>query len=254
MLESPNIEQRHGERMPFANDIQDGRSSQPVQGATAADEHSVWGTIHKGGVAIYERKQFTRALVAQVVPAEAWANLAELDTALAHVNALHLAADAEISKARDRGYAEGFDEGLARAEQQMARQLADLNEQRARVLAEASARISELACAIVMRIAPQFDPTQLVPPMVQQAVESAQAEQFLMIRVHPNLREHVAAGLGAIKQAHPGVGVIELVDDESLDPQSCIVVSEAGEVRASIAQQIEAIRLALADAAATGYL
>jgi type III secretion protein L len=172
--------------MPFANDIQDGRSSQPVQGATAADEHSVWGTIHKDGVAIYERKQFTRALVAQVVPAEAWANLAELDTALAHVNALHLAADAVISKARDRGYAEGFNEGLARAEQQMARQLADLNEQRARVLAEASARISELACAIVVRIAPQFDPAQLVPSMVQQAVESAQAEQFLMIPIYGN--------------------------------------------------------------------
>jgi type III secretion protein L len=49
------------------------------------------------------------------------------------------------------------------------------------------------------------------------------------------------------------VGVIELVGDESLDPQSCIVVSEAGEVRASIAQQIEAIRLALADAAAAGH-
>ena len=39
-----------------------------------------------------------------------------------------------------------------------------------------------------------------------------------------------------------------LVDDESLDPLSCVVVSEAGQVRAGIAQQIEAIRTALARA------
>jgi flagellar biosynthesis/type III secretory pathway protein FliH len=64
------------------------------------------------------------------------------------------------------------------------------------------------------------------------------------------VREEVGAGLSAVRQAHPGVGVIELVDDESLDPLSCVVMSEAGEVRAGIAQQIEAIRQALAAASA----
>ena len=88
----------------------------------------------------------------------------------------------------------------------------------------------------------------VVPPLVMQAVEAAQAEQFLLIRVHPDARAGVEAGLGAVRQAHPAVGVIELVDDESLDPLSCVVVSEAGEVRAGVAQQIEAIRAALAGA------
>src|SRR3546814_10319514 len=67
----------------------------------------------------------------------------------------------------------------------------------------------------------------VVPPLVMQAVEAAQAEQFLMLRVHPSVREEVAAGLGAVRQAHPAVGVIELVEDVSLDPMSCVVVSEA---------------------------
>src|SRR3546814_16285272 len=67
-----------------------------------------------------------------------------------------------------------------------------------------------------------------------------------MLRVHPSVREEVAAGLGAVRQAHPAVGVIELVEDVSLDPMSCVVVSEAGEVRAGVAKQIEAIRTALA--------
>lgn len=207
-------------------------------------------TRAQGAVAVFERRQFERALGATVVPAVAWQKLGELDALLARVNALYDEAGAEIATAREQGHAAGFAEGLARAQAQMTEQLAILNEHRARSLGETSSRVSELACAIVARIAPDFDARTVVPPLVLQAVEAAQAEQFLLIRVHPSVRDNVAAGLGAVRQAHPAVGVIELVDDVSLDPTSCVVVSEAGEVRAGVAQQIEAIRTALAGASA----
>ncbi|WP_343276375.1 FliH/SctL family protein [Luteimonas yanweni] len=203
-----------------------------------------------GGVAVFEQRAFTRSLGASVVPAMAWAQLAELDALLGRVNGLYEEAVGDIARAREQGHAEGFAEGLAAAKLQMTEQLASLNERRARVLGEASGRITELACAIVDRIAPGFDARTVVPPLVMQAVEAAQAEQFLLIRVHPSVRQDVAAGLGAVRQAHPAVGVIELVDDPSLEPTSCVVVSEAGEVRAGVAQQIEAIRTALAGSAA----
>lgn len=202
------------------------------------------------GVAVFEQRRFMRSLGASVVPATAWAQLGELDALLERVNALYEEAQAEVAQAREQGHVEGFAEGLAAAKAQMTVQLASLNERRARVLGEASGRISELACAIVARIAPGFDAQAVVPALVLQAVEAAQAEQFLLIRVHPSVRESVSAGLGAVRQAHPAVGVIELVDDPSLDPASCVVVSEAGEVRAGVAQQIEAIRTALAGSAA----
>lgn len=200
------------------------------------------------GVAVFERKQFERAVAGSVIRGQDWQRLEELDALLARANALYVEAGEEIAQARERGHAAGFAEGFARAQQQMAEQLATLNERRARVLGEASGRISELACAIVARIAPGFDARSVVPALVMQAVEAAQAEQFLLIRVHPSVRQDVGSGLSAVRQAHPGVGVIELVDDESLDPLSCVVMSEAGEVRAGVAQQIEAIRVALAEA------
>ncbi|NLG58820.1 MAG: hypothetical protein GX538_01485 [Gammaproteobacteria bacterium] len=199
-------------------------------------------------VVVTDRRVFTRAVTAPVVPARAWARLEEVDALLEEVNALHAQAGQEIARAREEAQAAGFAEGLARAQQQMTEKLAALNEHRARVLGDATGRITELACAIVARIAPGFDAASVVPPLVMQAVEAAQAEQFLLIRVHPDARAGVEAGLGAVRQAHPAVGVIELVDDESLDPLSCVVVSEAGEVRAGVAQQIEAIRAALAGA------
>ncbi|WP_407353226.1 hypothetical protein [Luteimonas sp. R10] len=204
------------------------------------------------GVALFERREFERAVTSRIVPARQWAGLQELDVLLERVNTLYAEAEAEIAKARAQGQAAGFAEGLARAQQQMAEKLTGLNERRARVLAEAAGRITDLACAIVARIAPGFDAASVVPPLVMQAVEAAQAEQFLLIRVHPSVRGTVESGLGAVRQAHPAVGVIELVNDESLDPLSCVVVSEAGEVRAGVAQQIEAIRAALAGAGGEG--
>lgn len=203
-------------------------------------------TSHGGAVLVFEPRQYQRALAGNVIPAPAWAGLEQIDGLLEKTNALYAQAGEEIEQARRDGVAAGFAEGFARAQQQMAEQLAALNEHRARVLGEAHGRITDLACAIVARLAPGFDAAKLAPPLVREAVEAAQAEQFLLIRVHPSVREPVAAGLGAVRQAHPAVGVIELVDDESLDPLSCVVVSEAGQVRAGIAQQIQAIRTALA--------
>jgi flagellar biosynthesis/type III secretory pathway protein FliH len=235
----------------FVPDAMTSSANKPVAaGAPAPRPRHATSARSEGAVAIFERRQFERALGATIVPAVAWHKLAELDALLARVNALYDEAGAEIAQAREAGHAAGFAEGMARAQAQMTEQLALLNERRARVLGDASARISELACAIVARIAPGFDAKTVVPPLVLQAVEAAQAEQFLLIRVHPSVRDSVAAGLGAVRQAHPAVGVIELVDDMSLDPTSCVVVSEAGEVRAGVAQQIEAIRTALAGASA----
>lgn len=214
--------------------------------AAAVDRRS--RALSSGAVAVTDRRAFSRAVTAPVMPAHAWARLDELDELLEQVNALHAQAEQEVARAREQGQAAGFAEGLARAQQQMTEKLAALNERRARVLGEASGRITDLACAIVARIAPDFDAASVVPPLVMQAVEAAQAEQFLLIRVHPQVRSNVEAGLGAVRQAHPAVGVIELVEDESLDRLSCVVVSEAGEVRAGVAQQIEAIRAALAGA------
>ncbi|MDH5822025.1 FliH/SctL family protein [Luteimonas sp. RD2P54] len=216
------------------------QSATPPGPASAADR----------GVVLFERREFERAVAARIVPAQQWSSLERVDALLERLNALYAEAEAEIEQARQQGQSAGFAEGLARAQQQMTEKLAGLNERRARVLAEATGRITDLACAIVARLAPGFDAAAVVPPLVMQAVEAAQAEQFLLIRVHPSVRASVESGLGAVRQAHPAVGVIELVDDESLDPLSCVVVSEAGEVRAGVAQQIEAIRTALAGAGA----
>src|SRR3546814_9673936 len=119
-------------------------------------------------VAVFETRRFDRALAGSVVPAKQWQRIDELDALLEQVNALYAQAGKEIEQAREQGHSEGFAEGLARVQQQMTEHLAALNERRARVLAEASARVTDLACAIVARIAPDFAARSVVPPLVMQ--------------------------------------------------------------------------------------
>ena len=114
---------------------------------------------------MFERRQFERAAAGKIIRAREWERLGQLDALLARANALYTEAGAEIAQARERGHAAGFAEGFARAQQQMAEQLAALNERRARVLGEASGRISELACAIVARIAYCPEPTPTLSTM-----------------------------------------------------------------------------------------
>src|SRR3546814_352623 len=95
-------------------------------------------------VAVFEARRFDRALAGSVVPAKQWQRIDELDALLEQVNALYAQAGKEIEQAREQGHSEGFAEGLARVQQQMTEHLAALNERRARVLAEASARVTDL--------------------------------------------------------------------------------------------------------------
>ena len=202
--------------------------------------------------AIVDRKRFDLAIAGTVVRADAWASLQEIHALLEHARGLGQRADDEMQAVREMAYAAGYQSGVKEAQRDMTAQLAALNERQARLLRDMESRVVNLACAVVERIAPGLGAERLVPQLVNEAAAAAQAEQFLLIRVHPDARAAVAADLDAVRQAHPAVGIIELVEDETLDPLSCVVVSEAGEVRAGVNQQIDAIRSALLAAAEGG--
>src|SRR5690606_41418792 len=110
-----------------------------------------------GGVGIFEPRRFERVVAGNIIPPTAWAALEEVDQLVEKVNALYEGAAAEIEQARKEGVAAGFAEGFARVQQQMAEQLAALNERRARVLNDAHGRLTDLAGVIVVRLAPGFD-------------------------------------------------------------------------------------------------
>ena len=195
--------------------------------------------------AVIDHARFELALDARVVRGEAWNDLADTRALLDRAEACCRKAGEDAAVMAERARQEGFAAGRADGLREIAATLLRVQRDGAALLAREESRIVDLAVAIVARIAPKLDAAELVPALIAGAVREVSAEQFLQVRVHPDAYAAVEAGLGEIRKSLPGVADVQVVADAALDPQGCVLASEAGKVEAGVGEQLAAIRDAL---------
>lgn len=200
---------------------------------------------------IVDRKVVASSLAGAIVPAHARPAFEDTETLLAQANAIHARAAAEATAIKKEAYAAGFAEGREQIRKEMTTELVGLHQRGHALLAEMESSVAELAVSIVQRLTPRLNVADVVAPMVSRAIIAAQAQRYLLVKVHPSATQAAREVLADLSLAHPAVKVADVVEDSSLDPLSCSVESEAGTVRASWTQQLEAIRAAL-DQAGSG--
>lgn len=179
-----------------------------------------------------------------VEPAQ-WARLEEIDRLLEGLRRLQADVDARLERAEAEARARGLERAEAELAERLARELGELNRRRSAWLADSEAQLVELACTILQHLLPRLDARMLIPALAREAVAAAQAEQFLLVRVPAGGRALLEAELAGFRQLHPGVAAVDVVEDEGLPTRACVVVSEAGEVRADLDERLEAVRRAL---------
>ena len=186
-----------------------------------------------------------RAPDGPVVKRETWARLGEvhalLDSAAQIRSGVQGERDAELARAHAEGMISGRREGLA----QVAAELLRVQAGSRALLAREHARIADLACAVVARIAPRLEASALVAALVEEAVREIQAEHYLQVHVHPDALAAVEAERDALREAHPGLEQIVVVADAELDVRGCVLVSESGKIEAGLEEQLAALRIAL---------
>lgn len=180
-----------------------------------------------------------------IVDAAAWAEFERLESLRERLNALYAEAQARIDAARRQAHEEGTRAGREHGREEMTQELARLRQRRAQAEIDLDRRVIELACAVVARLAPELDARALLMPLVRDAVAAAHAESWLQIRVAPAQVDAVSGEIAALRRAHPAVASIDVVGDAKLADSECVVASDAGEVRASVPQQIQALRSVL---------
>jgi flagellar assembly protein FliH len=170
------------------------------------------------------------------VVAEARANA---ETMIAQTRA---ACEADLESARQRGYAQGYEEGLNGADEEMASLIATAEqiavnaaEERARLIQQAEGDVVELAIAIAQRLvnaAIEVD-HDLVVEVCRGAMRRAFQRETLTVQAHP-------ADLHALREAGPqlanelgGVQHLEFVEERRLQRGSVIVRTPAGEIDAT---------------------
>jgi flagellar biosynthesis/type III secretory pathway protein FliH len=199
--------------------------------------------------AIIESGGHVLALSGKVIKREAWSTLADIRSLLDKAERIRNNARAELDAQLVAAHAEGLLSGRIEGLAQMAADLLRVQAESRALLARDEARIADLACAVVARIAPRFDAAALVSALAVEAVREMQAEQYLQVRVHPDALARVEAETGTMREAHPGLTQIQVVADADLDPFGCVLVSESGKIEAGLDEQLASLRSALRKAA-----
>jgi len=148
-----------------------------------------------------------------------------------------------IQKGHAEGYEEGFnvgkEEGQRATVKEMTEQLlamAEKAEEQRRVMRGA---IIELAILAVRKIAGEIGASEAVSAMAERAANELAASEALVLRVHPSVVEDVRTHLAKVLAKPQDKGlVIDIKPDEALDPFGCVLVSEQGEVIASLDEQL----------------
>ncbi|MFK7888043.1 MAG: FliH/SctL family protein [Gammaproteobacteria bacterium] len=194
---------------------------------------------------IIDMKALARADDGSIIPAQQREHFDNMDQLLATANTVFTEAQTDATTLRERAREEGYAEGKEQASEEMTAALADQHRRGHALFEKQSAMVQEMALAIVERLAPELDAAELVRPMVTRAILAAQADQYLQVKVHPSQAGVAREAIEQLGNVHPAVGSYQVISDENVDALSCVVETEVGAVRASLEQQLAAIRSAL---------
>jgi type III secretion protein L len=192
--------------------------------------------------------QLELSIRGKIIRADEWRRAEQGQDLLQATQKIKANAEQAALLMREHAREAGYQAGQTKAAAELAGQLAQIERERVRFLAQNEQRIMQIALAVVDRLLPSLPVEHLLPNLVREAVAAAFAEQFLSIRVHPSALEATQAELQTFRSMHPAVANVEISADKQLDPLSCVVSSDVGEVRGDLTAQLAGIREALLQA------
>lgn len=179
-----------------------------------------------------------------VVPAGELAALREAQQALVAVreqaDAIVAQAQSALEAERQRGYAEGREE--ARLEQ--AEQMIENVSRTIDYFGKVEGRMVDLVMQAVQKIVNEFDDRDRVLLTVKNVLSVVRNQKQMTLRLHPSQVEMVKGRVNELLAEYPGVGYLDIVPDNRLKPDACILESEIGLVEASMEGQLAALRSA----------
>ncbi len=167
-----------------------------------------------------------------------WQNAASvLEAAHADAGAIRASAREAYEREKERGYQEGMAAARLEAAERMIENVGRTVDYFERV----EDRMSDLVLQAVRRIASDFSDRERVVMVVRGALSVVRNQKQVTLRVAPDRLEMVRQATDELLAAYPGIGYIDLVADNRLREDACIIETEIGIVEASVDGQIAAV-------------
>jgi type III secretion protein L len=196
-------------------------------------------------IVLTDREAVLTAVAGRRIPRRAWADTSEMSRLLFEAGNIVRDAERRADEVIEQARAEGYAQGLARAESLMAQHLLDAQRQAHEFLGASQQRVVALAVAILERIAPTLGEPEVVAALAEEALSTLQAEKYLRIRVTAPAAAATREMLENWRSEHPQVETAQILVDPHLAPFTCVVESELGRIEAGLSAQLDAIRAKL---------
>ncbi len=156
----------------------------------------------------------------------------------AHRDAIIAAGVAAFEAEQRRGYQAGLE--AARLEQ--AGNMIEIISQTVDYFAKVEAQLVDLVLEAVRRIANDFDDREKVLKVVRNSLAIVRNQRQVTVKVHPSQVHVIRDQVDSLKEEFPVVDNLEIVGDNSLGGDACVIESDIGRVEASMSGQMEALR------------
>lgn len=156
-------------------------------------------------------------------------------------------ADLIVSQAQAAYAAErkrGYEEGQAQARLEQAEQMIENVARNVDYFSKVELRMVDLVLQAVQKIIGDFNDRERVLITVRNVLSVLRNQKQLTLRLNSQQVEIVKSSMDELLAAYPGVGYIDVLADNRVKPDACILESEIGVVEASIDSQVEALRSA----------
>lgn len=192
------------------------------------------------------KERYALGVGGRVIPAAAWLPLTRVQELVDQANRAVQALDAELEAERAAARAQGLAEGHRQGLDQLAAATHALHVAREQLAERMRGQITELAVAVVERIAPALGADRLVPMLVGEAVRQLAFEPNLVVRVHPDVAEATRQRLANDGLGLGGTPTTEIVATPEFGEFDCVIETEGGVVRAGLREQLDQVRTILA--------
>jgi type III secretion protein L len=202
-------------------------------------------TLSMASIGLTSRATVLTSIAGHRIPKNAWSNVQEVAQVLQEANGVLQAARVEAHAVLHSAHEEGYAAGIADAQAEAARHLLEAQREAREFVAASEGRLVSLAIAILLRVAPNVGPGELVKALVHEALGSLNAERHLRIRVAPQVFQATQTMLEEWQRSHPEVETVTVEPNAELAAFECMVESELGHIEVGLAAQLAAIRDAL---------
>jgi type III secretion protein L len=137
-----------------------------------------------------------------------------------------------------RGYQDGVEQGKL----EQASHMVDAVARTVEYFVQVENQMVDLVLDAIRRIASDFNGRERVIAVVRSALSLVRSQKHLVLRVHASQVEVVRAQMEELLAAFPSIEFVDIVGDNRLTDDGCMVESDIGVVETSLAGQIDVIQ------------